>query len=77
MPKRKPAITNEEIGALIRAARHKAGLKQDELGDKLGLSFQQVQRYETGKAGVSAQRLVQIADALGCKTLDLLPEACA
>lgn len=53
------------VGARIRMARITAGLSQDALGDKLGVSFQQVQKYEKGVNRVSASRLSQIGAALG------------
>lgn len=53
------------LGKLIRARRIEAHLSQDELGQALGVSFQQVQKYEKGVNRVSAGRLAQIAKALG------------
>lgn len=72
MAKRKP-VTNEQIGMLIRTQRHAKGFTQPELGEAIGVSFQMIQKYETGQTGVMALRLVEIAEALGCKTIDLLP----
>ena len=42
-----------EIGARVRQARVAAGLSQSELGAHLGISFQQVQKYEKGKNRVA------------------------
>ena len=53
------------LGEKIRTRRVAAGISQDELGNALGVSFQQVQKYEKGVNRVSAVRLQQIADALG------------
>jgi transcriptional regulator with XRE-family HTH domain len=53
------------LGEKIRTRRVAAGISQDELGKALGVSFQQVQKYEKGVNWVSAVRLGQIADALG------------
>ncbi|WP_065755178.1 helix-turn-helix domain-containing protein [Bradyrhizobium paxllaeri] len=52
------------VGQRIRAARLSADISQSDLGTKLGVSFQQVQKYERGTNRVSAGRLRQIADAL-------------
>jgi transcriptional regulator with XRE-family HTH domain len=54
-----------EMGRRIRERRHENGLSQTELADKLGVSFQQVQKYEKGANRVSAPRLRIVAEALG------------
>ncbi len=51
-----------QVGESIRAHRLIAGLSQNELGDELGISFQQIQKYEKGKNRVGAGRLRQMAD---------------
>ena len=53
-----------ELGKRIRLRRVEQKISQAELGDKLGVSFQQVQKYEKGVNRVSAARLQQIAAAL-------------
>lgn len=53
-----------QIGARIRALRMDRKMSQQELGELLGVSFQQVQKYEKGVNRVSAVRLNQIATAL-------------
>jgi len=55
---------DRQLGRKIREARQLRGLTQTELGRALGVSYQQVQKNETGKSRVSAERL----DAL-CKIL--------
>ena len=52
------------IGAQIRDRRTALGLSQEALGRKLGVSFQQVQKYEGGANRVSASRLSAMADIL-------------
>lgn len=52
------------IGSLIRAARKEQRMNQSELGKLLGLTFQQVQKYEKGTNRVSASRLLSISRAL-------------
>lgn len=53
------------IGERIRIARHEAGMSQTDLGGKLGLTFQQVQKYEKGTNRVSPGKLAVIADLTG------------
>jgi transcriptional regulator with XRE-family HTH domain len=52
------------VGAKVRAARLLAGLSQEKLGAALGVSFQQVQKYESGANRISAGHLQKIAEAL-------------
>lgn len=54
----------EQMGHRIRLRRVEQGMSQDELGKRLGVSFQQVQKYEKGVNRVGAHRLSQIATAL-------------
>lgn len=56
---------DKALGEHIKQARIAAGMSQMELGAKLGITFQQVQKYEWGKNRVSAARLAQISTALG------------
>jgi transcriptional regulator with XRE-family HTH domain len=62
---------NEEIesriGKRIRAARKHRKMSLSALGDELGLTYQQVQKYETGINRISASTLLKIADALEVK----------
>jgi transcriptional regulator with XRE-family HTH domain len=54
-----------ELGNRIKLRRIETGVSQEDLGKKLGVSFQQVQKYEKGTNRVGAARLQQIAAALG------------
>lgn len=63
------------LGGRIRELRIAAGLSQTELGQKVGVSFQQVQKYERGANRVSASTLVQLAFALGISAAELLQVA--
>jgi transcriptional regulator with XRE-family HTH domain len=58
-------INDIELGRRIRLRRTEIKMAQSELGDKLGISFQQIQKYERGVNRVGAGRLQQIAAALG------------
>lgn len=62
---RQPNPYDAHIGARLRAARTLAGVSQERLGLSVGLSFQQIQKYEKGTNRISASRLQQIADTLG------------
>ena len=53
------------VAGRIRAARMAGNMSQEALGDASGVTFQQIQKYERGTNRVSADRLQQIADALG------------
>lgn len=63
--KRQPSQVDIEIGNAIRIVRHAMGFSQAELADRIGISFQQLQKYERGLNRVSASRLLEIADVLG------------
>ncbi len=52
------------IGNLIRIARKTSGLSQMALAERIGVSYQQVQKYEKGLGEISISRLSQIAHAL-------------
>jgi transcriptional regulator with XRE-family HTH domain len=55
---------DKALGEKIRTRRVAAGMSQDTLGHALGVTFQQIQKYEKGVNRVSAVRLEQIAGAL-------------
>jgi transcriptional regulator with XRE-family HTH domain len=52
------------IGARMRERRRALGITQERLGELLGVTFQQVQKYEAGRNRVSAARLFEICEAL-------------
>src|ERR1039457_5563857 len=55
---------DHELGMRIRLRRVEMKISQSELADKLGVTFQQVQKYEKGVNRVGASRLQQVATAL-------------
>jgi transcriptional regulator with XRE-family HTH domain len=57
MPKGEAHPTDTHVGKRVRMRRMMLGLSQTKLGDALGLTFQQVQKYEKGKNRVGASRL--------------------
>lgn len=61
-----------EIGNRIRLLRIERDMSQEELGDYLKVSFQQVQKYEKGVNRVSAGRLAEIAKVLKSTPHDLI-----
>ena len=64
---------DREIGARIRQARRLRGLSQSDLGRLLGVTFQQVQKYERGTNRVPLSRLVGIAAAFETRLDEFLP----
>jgi transcriptional regulator with XRE-family HTH domain len=62
--KRQPDSTDKHVGTRIRMGRLALEMSQSKLADALGITFQQVQKYESGTNRVSAGRLQQMADAL-------------
>jgi transcriptional regulator with XRE-family HTH domain len=62
---RSASAGDKALGEKIRARRILAKMSQADLGDQVGVSFQQVQKYEKGVNKVGAVRLTEIATALG------------
>jgi transcriptional regulator with XRE-family HTH domain len=65
------------IGGRIRARRRELGLTQAQLAERLGVSFQQVQKYERGDNRVAASTLAAAAAALGVTVAWLVGEDAA
>jgi transcriptional regulator with XRE-family HTH domain len=61
---KRPVPMDTVIGRRIRARRRQLGLSQQALGHSLGLSYQQVQKYEGGVSPIGAGRLQQLAEIL-------------
>ena len=55
---------DRHVGSRVRMRRMMIGMSQERLGDALGLTFQQVQKYEKGTNRIGASRLQQIAEIL-------------
>lgn len=64
MKQRSAGKPDIELGKRIRLRRVEQKISQSDLGEKLGVSFQQIQKYEKGVNRVGAARLQQIASAL-------------
>jgi ribosome-binding protein aMBF1 (putative translation factor) len=64
VPKRSPDRVDIEVGRRVQTFRLERGLSQEQLGDQLGLTFQQVQNYEKGLNRIGAGQLQRIANIL-------------
>jgi transcriptional regulator with XRE-family HTH domain len=65
MTKKRPEPVDVEVGRRVRTFRLEKGFSQEQLAAQLGLTFQQVQKYEKGANRIGAGRLQHIADILG------------
>ena len=63
--KKKPNPIDIHVGSRIRLRRNMLGMSQEKLGENLGITFQQIQKYEKGTNRVGASRLQAIASILG------------
>jgi transcriptional regulator with XRE-family HTH domain len=63
-------VDSKEIGRRIRSFRQDAGLSQEALAELVGVSFQQVQKYESGHTTLNILKLQHIADALRVQVSD-------
>jgi transcriptional regulator with XRE-family HTH domain len=64
MPKKSPNSTDKHVGSRVRMRRMMLEMSQTELGNDIGLTFQQVQKYEKGTNRIGAGRLHEIARIL-------------
>jgi transcriptional regulator with XRE-family HTH domain len=62
--RRNPSPLDRIVGQRLRAARELRKLSQERLGEMLGVSFQQIQKYEKGTNRLSATRVHEIAEVL-------------
>src|SRR5262249_56308703 len=62
--KKAPIPTDHHVGARVRMRRRMLAMSQQKLADGLGLTFQQVQKYEKGATRIGAGRLQQISHIL-------------
>ncbi len=91
VPAREPAATDDaapkrnsrssdfdqEMGAKLRAARVSAGMNQTALGKAIGVSFQQVQKYESGRDRIAAGTLQKLGGVLGMHPAEFFGETTA
>ena len=64
MVKKAPNPVDRHVGSRVRMRRMMLSMSQEKLGDALGLTFQQVQKYEKGTNRIGASRLQQISHIL-------------
>lgn len=64
---------DDAIAAKVTTQRKARRISQQALADKIGVSFQQVQKYESGENRIAASRLIRMARALNCKIVDFIP----
>lgn len=64
MQKKRPLITSREIGKRIKKRRKDLKISQEELAEALGVTYQQVQRYESGSNKLNVENIQVIADLL-------------
>jgi len=62
--KKAPNPVDKHVGSRVRMRRMMLGMSQEKLGNALGLTFQQVQKYEKGTNRIGASRLQQISNTL-------------
>jgi transcriptional regulator with XRE-family HTH domain len=60
-----PHVVDVAVGAAVRRRRRALGISQTALGEGLGITFQQVQKYERGANRISASKLYEIGKELG------------
>ena len=72
---RLPTTTDRAVGRRIRTLRRAAGMTLSDLGEAVGVSGVQFQRYETGASRVAASRLLAICDALDVPLDTLIDDA--
>ncbi|MEP9350158.1 helix-turn-helix transcriptional regulator [Xanthobacter sp. KR7-225] len=65
MAKKAPNPIDKHVGARVRMRRMMVQMSQEKLGENLGITFQQIQKYEKGTNRIGASRLQQISIVLG------------
>jgi transcriptional regulator with XRE-family HTH domain len=65
LAKKQPSSIDAHVGSRVRLRRMLIGMSQEKLGELLGLTFQQVQKYEKGANRIGASRLFDISTILG------------
>ena len=72
---RRPNPIDIHVGSRVRFRRMLLGMSQEKLGERLGLTFQQVQKYEKGINRIGASRLFDLAQVLGVSVQFFYEEA--
>jgi transcriptional regulator with XRE-family HTH domain len=66
--RRRDFLIDKKFGSVIRVQRVKLGMSQTELGNALGVTFQQIQKYERGTNAVASTRIADL-----CRALEMTP----
>lgn len=66
-----PNSTDLIVGGNLKRLRIESGKSQEEVGERCGITFQQIQKYEKGRNRVSASRMQQLADIFGVPVNEL------
>jgi len=72
---KRPNPTDIYVGSRVRMRRKMLGLSQERLGERLGITFQQIQKYEKGTNRVGASRLQAMAQALDVPVAFFFPDS--
>jgi len=72
MNRRSTTDFDTKLGKRMRVARNQAGLSQQQVADQLGVSFQQLQKYEKGVNRISPERLQAVAKVLNTTAPELM-----
>lgn len=65
MIKKTPNPVDKHVGSRVRMRRVLIGMSQEKLGEALGITFQQIQKYEKGTNRIGASRMQQISNVMG------------
>jgi transcriptional regulator with XRE-family HTH domain len=74
---KRPNPTDIYVGSRVRMRRKMLGLSQEKLGEQLGITFQQIQKYEKGTNRVGASRLQAMSKALDVPVSFFFPDNAA
>ena len=75
MSTKAPNPVDKYVGSRVRMRRIMLGMSQEKLGEALGLTFQQIQKYEKGTNRVGASRLQAMSDALEVPVSYFFPDS--
>ena len=70
-----PTLFNRRLGAAVRARRVTAGMTQENLGNEINVTFQQVQKCERGVNRISVETLIKVAKAISTTPQQLIDAA--
>ena len=73
MPKRPVNATDTIIGERLRALRKARGISQTEVGDVIGVKFQQIQKFELGNNRIAVSQLYELAQYFGVPITRFIP----